>query len=52
MSSGAQNPFDRVTFTAAAKSDLQGIAEHSPEVAKEVLRRLKALDAGNVSPRP
>lgn len=47
-----QDQFQRVQFLDAAVDDMRALARRSPEVLREVLRALKALDAGTLQPRP
>ncbi|HEY6533897.1 MAG TPA: hypothetical protein VIY72_16430 [Acidimicrobiales bacterium] len=51
MSAGRRGPYQRVQFLDEAKDDLRLVAERSREVAIEVLRLLKRLDAGQLTPR-
>jgi len=42
--------YTNVSFLDEAVEDLRRIARHSPDVVREVLRLLKQLDAGTITP--
>ena len=52
MTLRGSGPYRNVVFLGAALDDLRRVAARSPEVAREVLRTLKRLDAGTERPRP
>ena len=51
MNARKSRSFANVTFLDEAVEDLRRIAQRWPELAIEVLRLLKQLDAGTLTPR-
>ena len=50
MNAKRSSSYTNVSFLDEAVEDLRRIARHSPDVVREVLRLLKQLDAGTITP--